>query len=399
MNTSSYVAWLDHSERDRKRALDAVQALREQGTVDELGLGVVWEPIAELLFPGTSTIQTRARYFLIVPWVYLDIERRRTPAPNVQAAARNDELNLIAPLIRAEDSQGVIGRQAKRSLKRLPSEVYWGGLSTWGIRSFHGSREQYHRWLAHRPAAALRREFDDDAGSRSGWHPALPARPADFPSPGGLRLDNIEAAFLADRVQQRLPDSLLAWLLANARTTGELFPWEHPQYGEMPGQLRSALDHASAFSLAMHGAQLLYNLLLSEALEDRDEWAQDFRRRLDHWDEELGAAGGVLSAWDLSEFWRLGLSAGLRASGTTKAFVERWVALAVTKGKKVRVDPRARELISAREHRMKGSRARLTNSSALQQWSGASGTNRIDYRWSTVQTIANDIISGLHDSA
>ena len=60
---TAILAWLDYSERDRKRALDVVGLLREPSTVDELGLGPVRDAFADLLFPGASTIQTRARYF------------------------------------------------------------------------------------------------------------------------------------------------------------------------------------------------------------------------------------------------------------------------------------------------------------------------------------------------
>ena len=36
---------------------------------DELGLGAIRASFADALFPGTSTIQTRLRYMLFVPWV------------------------------------------------------------------------------------------------------------------------------------------------------------------------------------------------------------------------------------------------------------------------------------------------------------------------------------------
>ena len=37
---------------------------------DELGLGVIRDAFVDRLFPGTSTIRTRARYFLFVPWLF-----------------------------------------------------------------------------------------------------------------------------------------------------------------------------------------------------------------------------------------------------------------------------------------------------------------------------------------
>jgi hypothetical protein len=67
---ASTFAWLDFSDRDRRRALDAVDLFREEDTRDDLGLGVIRDAFADRLFPGTSTIQTRARYFLLVPWLF-----------------------------------------------------------------------------------------------------------------------------------------------------------------------------------------------------------------------------------------------------------------------------------------------------------------------------------------
>jgi len=50
--------------------LDVINAFSEKDTRDELGFGSVRDAFADTLFPGTSTIQTRARYFLFVPWIY-----------------------------------------------------------------------------------------------------------------------------------------------------------------------------------------------------------------------------------------------------------------------------------------------------------------------------------------
>src|SRR5712675_1535949 len=141
------LAWLDYSERDRRRALDVVDLLREPSTVDELGLGSVRDAFADLLFPGTSTIQTRARYFLFVPWEYLELERLRVPSHHVVARGRRAEIELIDALVDSKERQGVIGIQARQTLKRLPSNVYWSGLLAWGIRRFHGSQPQYHQSL------------------------------------------------------------------------------------------------------------------------------------------------------------------------------------------------------------------------------------------------------------
>jgi len=44
--------------------------LKEPGTLDELGIGQVRDAFADVLFPGFSTIQTHARYFLAIPRIF-----------------------------------------------------------------------------------------------------------------------------------------------------------------------------------------------------------------------------------------------------------------------------------------------------------------------------------------
>ena len=66
----STLSWLDFSEAERRRALQVVELFAMQETRDELGLGAIRDALSEAMFPGISTVQRRARYFLIVPWVF-----------------------------------------------------------------------------------------------------------------------------------------------------------------------------------------------------------------------------------------------------------------------------------------------------------------------------------------
>ena len=61
----STFTWLDYSEQERRRALDVISLFKLQDTRDELGLASIRDAFAEQFFPGTTTIQTRARYFLL----------------------------------------------------------------------------------------------------------------------------------------------------------------------------------------------------------------------------------------------------------------------------------------------------------------------------------------------
>lgn len=131
--TSSFT-WLDYSEIERQKMLDILSALKEHETRDELGIGVIRDAFADMFFPGTSTIQTRARYFLFVPWMYRSLEEKKVPSSKIEKRARGEEVRLIRALLDSDDTDGVIGKDAKENLKRLPSSIYWQGMDAWGIR-------------------------------------------------------------------------------------------------------------------------------------------------------------------------------------------------------------------------------------------------------------------------
>jgi hypothetical protein len=76
--------------------LDVVDLFREHDTRDELGIGSVRDAFADMLFPGTSTIMTRARYFLLVPWTYQKLERQRVSSAEVPA--KECRATLVVPI-------------------------------------------------------------------------------------------------------------------------------------------------------------------------------------------------------------------------------------------------------------------------------------------------------------
>src|SRR5690348_2168245 len=107
----STFTWLDYSEHERRKMLDVIDLFSERTTRDELGLGSIRDAFADRLFPGTSTIQTRAKYFLLVPWVFQSLEQRRVASAKIAIRSRKLETELITELLKGEDTQGVIGRR------------------------------------------------------------------------------------------------------------------------------------------------------------------------------------------------------------------------------------------------------------------------------------------------
>ncbi|WP_272819028.1 DUF6361 family protein, partial [Prescottella equi] len=64
----SVIAWLDTSTEEERRMRELVKMLSDSDTLDDLGIGQIRDAFGDLLFPGISTVQTRARYLLFVPW-------------------------------------------------------------------------------------------------------------------------------------------------------------------------------------------------------------------------------------------------------------------------------------------------------------------------------------------
>ena len=68
--TASSFGWLAHDDGERRRMMEVINLFRERGTLDELRHRHDPRHVRGPLLPGTSTIQTRARYFLFIPWMY-----------------------------------------------------------------------------------------------------------------------------------------------------------------------------------------------------------------------------------------------------------------------------------------------------------------------------------------
>ena len=213
------LTWLDLTASDRDKMRRVLDLFKEQGTLDEMGLGSLRDALSDALFPGTSYIQTRLRYVLFVPWIYQRLEARRVRSGDVERAARAAEVDLIGRLEQNEDARGIIGVVARAALVRLPSSLYWGPLTRWGIFRPRQSQGWYH---SHFDALVDGRGVvgrADDPGviwsQDAHWHPRMPGPPKGFPGEASFALTYDEADFLRGRVEESCAGTLLAWLVRN----------------------------------------------------------------------------------------------------------------------------------------------------------------------------------------
>lgn len=392
----SFVAWVDYSAAEQEKMRQAIALFKETETRDELGLGVIRDILADLLFPGTSTIQTRLRYFLIVPWVYRElVGLRRITTANVAQNVRKQELDLIDPL-KASGNEGVFGAVSGRTIKRRPSSVYWNGLRTWGIFRGSWSREEYHRhWddiRTHNQEVIVA----DDTGiapARVQVWDRLPSPPPDWTTTLSLELSRPEADYLRARMES-CRGSLLAHLATQGRPDLEApTPWAATD--NLPPKLSRLVRQAQGLSLAMRGAPLLYSLDLCER-EQNSEKADMHRERLAAWARDVAP---FLQTWSPAELWAYLAEAGLGIppGRLDRRFVDDWFACVREIGVgNIANNAGARRLVEQRERHVKGhARSRYANAQARARWSGDSGTAPIDYRWLRVRILLRDLYAGL----
>ena len=80
---SSHFAWIDFSDTERQRMMDVIRLFHQQDTRDELGIGSIRDAFANHFFPGTSTVQTRARYMLFIRGLRA-LEKKMVPSHGLQ---------------------------------------------------------------------------------------------------------------------------------------------------------------------------------------------------------------------------------------------------------------------------------------------------------------------------
>lgn len=385
----STLTWLDFSDAERKRALQVVELLGRPETRDELGLGAIRDAFANALFPGMSTVQRRARYFLFVPWTFRDVEQRWAGRADALERARRRELQLIEPLLQAGDSDGVIGSSAKAKLRQVPSMIYWQGLRRWGIRRVDGTREQWGRAVARSTGTAVDDDGQTVTTAAAWWHASLPEPPPDWPDAASLTLRPEEAEYLRERIRETCAGTMLATLAERRTGWAEVrFPWDL-DVPELTDAQRTLLEHAQRFSERMHGAALLYNHELAKRRDD-EEAELDYRKELEDWAAAETEADS--SRAPLDALWPLLGDLGSRHSPQTRQFVTDWVALTSDPARVVS-DASLVDRIQQREFEVKKRQARLSFIAAEETWRGAAGAGQLEYRWNSTQRQLLDIVT------
>lgn len=282
------LGWIDFSKTERSKVLSVLDLLQKKGTLDELGIAPVRDGFANRFFPGTSTIQTRAKYFLIIPYAFKELERSGETNLSVltKALSALEKSCGESFLVQNYKEQRVIGSVALKNggwVKRPPSDVYWAGLKRYGIFLYKDlSIKECLRYIAqfnaekgntvklgNRNDNAEEHECDDrDAGgSRKIQFWNIPTYNKDWQLELSMSLTSDEAKFLKSRIIENCKGSMIEFILSNNMTEVlecksfddlELIIHRFPDYMQKDYYL--ALD----FSHFMYVLRTLYNVIISD---------------------------------------------------------------------------------------------------------------------------------------
>ncbi|WP_085507155.1 DUF6361 family protein [Thalassobacillus devorans] len=392
------LGWIDYSNEHKNKVMAVLDLLSDKGAVDELGTGLIRDGFGDLFFPGTSTIQTRAKYFFIVPYLMMELEKEKHSSPSeFLEKLSSREIDLI-DILAEQDKRGVIGARARKKLKRKPSSIYWNGLKTFEIfKQEHLSLENYAKAFVamqrrKESALSLGNEYSDDleaAGSEytsTFWQCILPM--TNWKENLTMNLSEPEASFFKERMikSPKSKDSLLAFLLQQD-PEDVLKVESFDAIGEqflLPDGLREDYILAKKFSMFISGANIRYNVILSkyeneEAIRKWDAWKEsDFVKN------EFGH-------FQFQEvLYRLKINNPL-----LRRFISEWQK-AVLKGVEQEID----NLLIKREIELKSKeRAKLYNTKYYAYEEGIwLGSEKLQYRFPNAKILIEDIFAALEGS-
>jgi len=418
---ASQVAWLSFDQTQQQRTQLFLNALSDQGTVDELGTGNIRDLISDVLFPGHTVLHTRAKYLLFLPRDLSGLRSKTVDA--LVDEGKRAEGQRIATLRRhygsKERSQGIIGYTIGSATKQLPSSSYWRLMRQLGIFRGSGSLLDYYRQLASRNAAQaqksiLHSEEDDEQYAPSGLWAEYPDENPEY---GGFSLAPDEAQWLRERFLEfdgspHEERSLTTWLLEQAGkdsdrdwVSGLDRVWNHPLARRFPARTAEAMWLGRDVDQLLYGARILYNYLCAHHRPDegkeRDKLLDEYAKAMGVWRSAIDEPPRPDLLTELDQ-WAQGRLAAIHASPEarrrwqhTRQFVQRWQQL-VAASADLLLDRDAHAHIIARENAVKPGRARLAEPyDRLRGWSGNSGYFRFDYNWSPARRILEDIHAGL----
>jgi len=321
----SQIGWIDFSSEHRDKVRLILDLLKQKGVLDELGIGGIRDTFSDQLFPGISTIQTRAKYFVIIPALlreYLQFPPAKRKSTTLDQFLKRREREIRARLVEKHHDNfrnlGIIGStfgtDLHRGVVRRPSSVYWNGLVSYGIVRPSISLAEFGRRaidsgdILSASAGGTSKERGDESDLLDSSLPRVlsPNLGEDYWESIDIELTADEAVFLRNQITSTQPRSLLGLILMNPEAIHQIRSIETGKFEDFCAlpyvstisdqELIGTLFQARDFWRMLRGAHILYDCLLQkrfgteELLEscenEWDQWREDMEEFPQHWRTE-----------------------------------------------------------------------------------------------------------------
>ena len=299
------IGYINFSAEERNNIYKVIQSIRDHQAIDELGIGRIRDAFSSKMFPGMSTLQNRAKYFTVLPALFIEAEKKKYKnVEEVRQTVLDLEIKLTRQLmIGSPNADGITGssviKQAERSRSRYvkydPSYIYWGGLVTYGMAATDGNlyRLIYERSLKRRNRPVRLHSNDDDReqgddDETSGDTPIFNAGGLhyvfDGKTPIPLDLTSEEAGFIKGQIltSGQSKDSLLAYLLKTEEPVVKGWLDNASLWRNLPSEFRRTYTLSAIFSRFIYLLRIFYNYIYDKKTGNVDGANENMDRYKDY---------------------------------------------------------------------------------------------------------------------
>ena len=401
------IGFVNFNTEEKKRVAKMMQLLQESEAIEELGIGRVRDHFSNTLFPGTSTLQHHAKYFVIMPSLYYHTAFKSRKFQNLAEISRyikEAEIQITRQL--SEDENGVLRSDLtgitgintykealndyNKFVKYDPAYIYGSGLARYGIipdtavERLILELNKKHFADPHNKSNLKSEDATEDAGDMSGDKQVIKTCGKSYDFFNGktlsLALSEEEATFLKERIQESCEGTMLTYLIDCKYDIPE-----HIGYFDIEGILTElnpdvvdVYKKSVLFSKLMHLIDWRFNYSYFDSFDNTDEAKvcdDEYNKVLVEYKKEINDKDAYNALFDyinsidimLTEFCKACYDAII--SGEPAAKVD--------------------QLVKAREHTVKRERSKIGNSAYKSQ--GRSKPIPNTFRWETVRTMVNEI--------
>lgn len=399
------LGWVDYSRQERETIKELLKVLGEGSSLDELGVGIVRDSISDLLYPGTSVLHTRAKYYVLIPALFQKAKKSNLTTRTEVRRFIDTEQDKIARALRrvktGTKEAGIIGGRSDRAVKMKPTRIYWNGLRITGIllnpaMSYDDACSAVASFNKKKQNIELKSESEDeggdasDAGQGSFMIFNTPCKQSidEFMTKPTLYLTKEEAEYLREQFLQVpvMKNTLMEYCLKTKvkELKGQSFASIHC-FDDMSDSLKYHIELAKEFADFIYGAYIIYNLIF---FGNGGDYATD---------EELKRLETEYSLWKKQTILlphREEILKLVRNHEHYKAALRSFLIdfeNAVRDNHSEICSIKEKELIKSRERFCKREKSKLGKNYPYQ----AIQTVPMSYRHGTGQTIIQDILEGL----